>query len=624
MKRIFTLILSILCVLSLIFVMSACNKDSKDTDTDTLSDITSDTSSDTDTNSDTDSNIDSDSDFDSDSDSDSDTEPKDEVDLWESTAKAETIEKAEALLASKHRLQYNEDGSFRVLILADTHVQVDSNTTAVNALKDRIKLLVDKENPNLVIFTGDNTLRAKSEEALRACIDVFAGYLEEKKIPWCHVYGNHDYESQAISKAEQQAIYESYEYCISKDEGFSTDRVGNYVHAIYNKDGSIGSVIYFLDSGEYSRYTWGYIMENQVEWYKKSSELLQEYNDGKVINGMMAFHVPMVENQYAYENRENKEIVYDWNGFRNEPINCANYVTGLFEAILERGDVKAVVTGHDHKNDYAFNYKGVKLTSSPTVSDLGYFASHTQGARVFDLNAATVGTNIPTSVTYLIERPNSSDYDVFQDNASLEITGEQVENAYKSNGSGGTATGKFNVTLKDGVGVDGTEAIEIVRGNSTEFDLYIEFKNPGRLGNNKYLVLWADFTQAEFEKASFGVITEYGIAAPFMTDYANYKSPFYYLPDGETVWQELSHSEDGCFGAGETDAATMNGKKGYFAFPVEYFLYDEVMSLTENTLIRGIYLRGGTRKNLNFNGKPFYFDDMMLVVDYNNIFSSEE
>ncbi len=81
------------------------------------------------------------------------------------------------------------------------------NEGARNTVKDRIKSTVDKTNPDLVIFTGDNTLYSDTEEKLRANIDIIAGYLEEKQIPWCHVYGNHDYENKALSKYDQHQIY---------------------------------------------------------------------------------------------------------------------------------------------------------------------------------------------------------------------------------------------------------------------------------------------------------------------------------------------------------------------------------------------------------------------------------
>ena len=78
-------------------------------------------------------------------------------------------------------------------------------------------------------------------------------------------------------------------------------------------------------------------------------------------------------------------------------------MNNMFETTLERGDVKAVVTGHDHINDYMFNYYGIKLCSSPNISDLIYYDARVQGARSFDLNLDTID-NIPTHVTYIIPR----------------------------------------------------------------------------------------------------------------------------------------------------------------------------------------------------------------------------
>ena len=170
-----------------------------------------------------------------------------------------------------------------------------------------------------MIYTGDNTINSRDEASARANIDAIVSYVEEKKIPWCHVYGNHD-EEYGMSKAKQQAVYESYEYCVSKSGPEDLFGVGNYVLGVYNRDGSLGSVIYCLDSGAYASGGYDYLKDNQVQWYKETSELLQEYNDGQVVKGMMAFHIPLYENRLAYNNRNNKDIVSEWNGERNEGL----------------------------------------------------------------------------------------------------------------------------------------------------------------------------------------------------------------------------------------------------------------------------------------------------------------
>ena len=114
----------------------------------------------------------------------------------------------------------------------------------------------------------------------------------------------------------------------------------------------------------------------------------------------MAFHIPLIENRIANEYKDFNQIVYEYTGNVNEKICCSETDTNLLETIFELQNVKAIVTGHDHINDYMFNYEGVKQCASPNVSKLTYFDENIQGCRVFDLNLNTID-NIPTRVEYL-------------------------------------------------------------------------------------------------------------------------------------------------------------------------------------------------------------------------------
>ena len=607
MKKL-TLILTLILAFTLILI--SCGN-TTDTQSDTQSNINTDTQVDTSTDTETDTSTDTETDADSDTGIDEPTKPT------KPTVNPEYQEEVDKLLYSKHKLTCNEDGSFRVLIIADTHMNVNANSWQVQNVKDRIKILVDKVDPNLVIFTGDNTINSSSEDLLRANVAAITSYIEEKQIPWCHVYGNHDYEN-ALSTPYQQPIYESFEYCVSKNtEGVSGQ--GNYVLGVYDTDGSLSSVIYLLDSGTYGPGGYGYPTQDRIDWYKETSETLQAYNGGVPVNGMMAFHIPLVENHDAYENRTNTEIVYEWDGQRNENICSSSYDTNLLETIFERGDVKLIVTGHDHVNDYMFNYKGVKLASSPNVSELSYTNAAVQGGRVIDLNYETVGTDIPTYVSYIIERKDPSNYGTLDTNVTMDITKENVENALKGTGSnGGTGVeGKLNITIVEDKGANGTDAIKLVRGSSSAFDVHFEMSNMGKLGGNKYLVLYADFTETEFSKACFGLITDRGMIAPYTTKYDETPTVFYYLPEGETEWQEISYGQDGFFGVDCEGSEGVNGKKGYFAFNIEDFLHD-TKSIEEDTLICGLYFYGAVKGNLKYMDKPFYFDDIKLVSEYDN------
>ena len=526
--------------------------------------------------------------------------------------------RVETMLESKHKLTFDTNGNFKVLILADIHMNVDADTAKVQAAKDRIKLLVDRENPDLVIFTGDNTLYSSTEEKLRSNISAMVSYIEEMQIPWCHVYGNHDHE-YALSREEQHEIYKSYEYCISKDN--PTDRymsgVGNYVHAVYNADGTVGAVLYLLDSGAYiSSGGYDYIKGNQITWYKEVSEDIQKYNGGKIAPAIMAFHIPLIENKHAYENRDNKEIVLEYTGERNEDICSSPIDTNLFETVLERGDVRAIVTGHDHINDYMYNYKGVMLASSPNFTELTYNNASVHGARVLNINLGEE-KKISTYVSYIEERLNPDNFGTLNKNVSLEYNAEAINQATIMGWNCGSLAGNVSLSLEDGKGVNGSDAIKILRDDISNFETSFKISNMGKLGENKYLVVWADFSGVEFRKACFGLLSAEGYAGPYRTDDADYKTPIYYLADGATEWIELSHGGDGCFGVGDGGSQGMMGKKGYFAVPVQN-LKKGSATLSSDTLISGFYFYGSLNSGACYN-VPFYFDDIRLVEDYREL-----
>ena len=639
----FKILIALMLSLVLLLALVSCN-DTKDSDADTDSGINTDSETDTeigsdstvdsdlnaDVDTDSDSNVDADTDSDSnvdtetDTDTDTDTETDTDTDTdigyvdtpWQSQASAEVIEKAEALLQSKHRLEYNEDGSFRVMIIADAHMSTNGASGAVSAVKERIKTLVDKINPNLIILTGDNTINSSSETQLRANIDAIVSYIEEKKIPWCHVYGNHDHEN-ALSNAEQQPIYQSYEYCISKDVE-SLSGTGTYVHGIYNKDGSLGSLVWLIDSGAYaSGGGYDYIKQDQIDWYKETSLLIKEYNNGTTVKGMMAFHIPLIENRTADASRNDTTIVYETDGTVNEPMCPSNTDTNLLETIFELGDVKLIVTGHDHKNDYMFNYKGVKLSSSPNISDLTYFDPTYQGSRVMDLDATKLD-NIPTYVEYIFGRLDPESFPSLENDIVIEDFESKfatpVVSGWANNGLTGTAT----IEKADGKGVGGSDALSISRDNVSNFEFVIDISQRGKLGNNKYVVLWMDFTQVDFRKACIGLASAEGADNPYRTDDYDGVSglKYYYLADGSNEWVEYEHGTDGCFGR-EQEGSVL-GQKGYFAFPISDFRQGG-KAMTENTLVTGIYFYGSLWWGDAYLNKPLYIDNVMLCESYTDI-----
>lgn len=312
---------------------------------------------------------------------------------------AENAARAQSLLESKIRLSCDENGDFTTMILADVHATGPISMGS----REKIKMIVDEEEPDLIIFTGDNAC-CQNEEELRKALDSIVGYIEEKQIPWCHVYGNHDHEG-GMTKAQMQAVYESYPHCLSKWGDKSLTGVGNYVLPIYEYESDdISSLVWCLDSGnylseedekglipvkdtDYSGWTgthYDYIHADQIAWYYQSSQFLEEYyND--FLPSIMAFHIPLQETYYAWQNRSK----LSYTGEKNDPVGASQINSGLFTALVERGDVLAVVNGHDHINDYMVEYMGIKLCYSPVASTHGYHddAMRMLGSRIFKTNS---------------------------------------------------------------------------------------------------------------------------------------------------------------------------------------------------------------------------------------------
>ncbi len=315
---------------------------------------------------------------------------------WEDQEKAAELKE---LLTLKHELRVREDGSFKVVVFSD--VQCSDMTKLVSTgTRDNIKKVVDAEDPDLVLFAGDISYGIDSAYQFRLYVSSMVQYIESKKIPWAHVYGNHDDEINsegyysAISKVEQQKIFESFDYCVSKAGDEDLSGIGNYVLPVMTSDGSkIAFNVFGLDSGGYidppykdivndGNYFYGKyegMQKDQTEWYRATSELLEEYN-GEKVPAMMYFHIPLQETYYAW--KASFGMKENITGSKKENISAPTVNGGLFDAVLERGDVKLIAHGHDHINDFAVDYKGVKLCYTASIGKEVYYDAAMLGGRV--------------------------------------------------------------------------------------------------------------------------------------------------------------------------------------------------------------------------------------------------
>lgn len=320
--------------------------------------------------------------------------------------------------AENEKLMFNSDGTFKIMQIAD----LQDNTSPVKQTNEYLREVIADQQPDLLILTGDNIsdsvargfTKAHSEQKVRKAIDSFMSLFEEIGIPVAVVFGNHDAEG-LVSKEEQMAIYNEYDCCIAIDEGESLYGCGTYNLPVYSSDGKkVAYNLWLFDSNMYDEENGGYdhVHEDQIEWYVKTSNELKAQNGGEPVPSMAFQHIIVNEIFDALtEVEKQKGAVKDDNGkyyvlsegakgsLRETP--CPGTIDSLqFEKMVEQGDVKAIFTGHDHKNDFEVPYNGIDIINTPTAG-FGSYGADNRGVRVITLNEEDTSTYETELITYL-------------------------------------------------------------------------------------------------------------------------------------------------------------------------------------------------------------------------------
>lgn len=284
-----------------------------------------------------------------------------------------------SLSAQNHVLKFNEKGSFKIVQFTDIHYQKD--TLASEAAIDLMKEVLDKEKPDLVVFTGDLIFSRPAKEGLD---DVFAPVIK-RKIPWTYVFGNHD-DEHGVSRQQLMDYVMQKPYCLAQAGDKALEGVGNYIIEVKNSgNDQVGALLYHFDSGAYSpikevgTYDWFHF--NQVDWYRAQSAAYTKENNNNPLPALAFFHIPLEE--YAtMKAKKYDELI----GSKDEKECNGVLNTGMFAAMRMAGDVMGTFVGHDHNNDYIGEHYGIYLAygrfsgGNTVYNDLGL-----NGCRVIEL-----------------------------------------------------------------------------------------------------------------------------------------------------------------------------------------------------------------------------------------------
>ncbi|KAF1318607.1 Inactive purple acid phosphatase 29, partial [Globisporangium splendens] len=274
--------------------------------------------------------------------------------------------------------------SFKILQLADLHFTgnqshpcrnpptslANAGLPCTEALTTKfVNALLDLEQPDFVVFSGDN-VETFSSETHQAAIDAMTQGVQDRKIPFAAILGNHDDENGFPREKILEMVMEK---CKSYTQRGPTtvDGVGNYqlnvrapATGAWGQAGDSVLQMYFLDSGGYPNrstypnvstlYDW--IKPSQVAYYRELSLAAQKDSQEPLNPAIMFFHIPLQE--YNYDASVDANLV---NGEKNEGVSSSNIPSELFSALVERNEVKATFAGHDHVNDYCLRRKGIQL-----------------------------------------------------------------------------------------------------------------------------------------------------------------------------------------------------------------------------------------------------------------------
>ncbi len=305
-------------------------------------------------------------------------------------------------------IQFNSNGKLKILHITDTHLKLNHNFDPTIWLVEKA---CELENPDIVVLTGDIVTNSDNAEDTKRMINALMNIFEKRNISVAVTFGNHDSEQGAMSREELMAYYNTFSCSVSVDDGETLSGCGTYNIPVFSSNGEkVKFNLWVFDSGDYDENGhYSCVKQDQIEWYNKTSDKLKEINNGEKINSLVFQHIIVGEiydvleksdskKPYAYKHLYNDDEYYR---FDPEQINygtirefpCPGYENyGQFNAMVEKGDVLAMFSGHDHTNAFGVKYKGIDIVNSLSTRYIGLFHSTQCGYRVIEVDENDTST----------------------------------------------------------------------------------------------------------------------------------------------------------------------------------------------------------------------------------------
>ncbi|DBA04610.1 TPA: hypothetical protein N0F65_012193 [Lagenidium giganteum] len=267
-------------------------------------------------------------------------------------------------------------------------VRSDCSEAVASAFIDE---LLEVEQPDLVVFSGDN-VEVPDPAYRQLAMHAYSASVEARGIPWAMIFGNHDM-LFGFPLPEMMDIVEHKQYAYVYRGPAGVAGLGNYelnvqapVDGPWGKNGTNVFRMYFLDSHgntnttQYPRlrdgheaYDW--VHENQIEFYRSLAEHHEKAGDK--VPAIMFLHIPLPEFHLSTPSTRT--------GTALEKSTTPRVNSGLFSTLIEVNDVKAAFVGHDHMNDYCYQRQGIQLCYCGVAGfGIAYARQYDRRARVIE------------------------------------------------------------------------------------------------------------------------------------------------------------------------------------------------------------------------------------------------
>ncbi len=331
------------------------------------------------------------------------------------------------------KLKFADDGKFRIINLCDCQ----DTFPAHEEMYSFIYRIIEDYKPDLVVLGGDNAVgpQETKEQEIEALVKPFV----ETGTYFTMVFGNHDHQ-QGWSNPELFDLYVRYggEYFLGTNEVDVNDdaphrKAGTHFLPVYSSkdDSKVAYGLYMFDSGNYvydedgNDIGYGCVEPYQIDWYKENREQYKDDN-GNYIPAVAFQHI-VVGDIYDYlyypspvDLGELGRAFYgkyytfvprcqNFTGFLSEPPCPGYYNYGQLDAMAEKGEVKAIFSGHDHTNSFDVEIKGVHVINTPAITYHSYSSELNHGCRLIVLDENTGGfeSEVITVNGYVV---NDADY----------------------------------------------------------------------------------------------------------------------------------------------------------------------------------------------------------------------